>query len=192
MAHNRILVSVGLALLTPVAAASGPYVGASVGQSDLPFHYSGDGDAWAAHVGYRFGNWFAVEGSYSDLTEHWRSCPSGNACIPEGQYGISYAGRNLDVLFLGTLPLGSRVALVGAAGVGRLQSRLRTSAHTDELGNFIPEATTRNADSGLILGAGVDVHVARAWDARLQWNRQHVSGGSVKTAWLGFTWSIGR
>ena len=178
-----------LILLLPVTGLAGPYVGASWGKADVPDFGSGR-DAWAVHLGYRFGDWLAVEGSYAGFKASRYSC--SGVCIPEGQFWLNYTAHDVEVAALGSVPLGRHLALFGKAGLGYLDTRIHTTATATLTGALIPASTISNSKAGVLVGAGVDLRLVRTLNVRMQWSRQQLSGPDVTSTWVGLTYTFGR
>lgn len=98
-----------LACLPAVAADNGFYLGASVGQAAVDVDdlgdgfgstdFSGEDFAFKVFAGYRFLNFFAVEGSYLDL-----GAPDEDLAELDGRFEADITG--FDAFAVGLLPLG--------------------------------------------------------------------------------------
>jgi OOP family OmpA-OmpF porin len=149
-------------LVGPIGAqAGGFYVGASIGDASLDEDFDGlnvDDNSMAFRIfaGWRFNDYFALEGGYHDFGDFEQAFDDGG--------GSSIANLSADGFTLGgagSLPLNDRFSLTGRAGMFFWNG----SAEINNVSQATPE------DSNLYLGAGVSFNVSESFQLTADWTR---------------------
>jgi len=175
---------------------AGWYAGASIGQAKLSVSNQrivGDeglsDTTLSVHTGYRFGRYFAVEGSFADLGDfHYTANTCRDACIPElASTRFEHSATRLDLAVIGAVPLGRRLQAYGRVGLAstELETVTRTVLGTNQ---------SQTNDLSAVYGVGVRASFDSAWSVRLQWDRSSFSKGNdldFSTLWLGAEYQFG-
>jgi len=192
----RIWISV-LALIAaaaaPVAMAADPaaaaawYLGAGAGQSRAKLNDSsinailtGTGatagattkdetdPSYKLFLGYKFNNYFAVEGGYFNLGEYSFTTTTVPAATLRGSLK-NHIGTNVDVL--GMLPLADKFSLYGRLGI-------QASKTTDLFsGAAVANPAPSKNRTDYKLGLGAEFYFTKNFGARGEWERYRVSDG---------------
>jgi len=109
-------------------------------------------------AGYRFNNYFGVEGTYADMAGQAKRDGIG-----------SVDGKSLGVGAVGYLPIGDRFELFGKAGVGR--TRYNFQSAPDRSG----PRTVRGTSSSPMLALGANYHLNSALSVRMEWSTLAIS-----------------
>ncbi len=171
MPKGRIWVALGAAGLLAAQAAQAqesgrPYIGAGLGQfmyeEDVPPFGSFDESdtAWKIFGGYRFNDYFAVEGGYADLGE------------PEDTLSGINVELDIDAFVVeavGFVPLGQQFELFGKLGVASWDAKATASA-----GGVSASADDDGTD--LAWGVGGKFGVAPNFDIRAEWEAVDIDG----------------
>jgi OmpA-OmpF porin, OOP family len=174
---TRILFAVtsaaAMALALPALAQTsdggrgGLYVGGTVGQSefkdgcaDLPSGASCDekDTAWRLLAGYQLNRWLAAEVGYHDLGKIDGSALGVNAGVE---------AKALELVGVGTLPIGSQFGLYGKLGGYRGETKLSSNVGV----------SGKDTNNGLTFGAGLQWDALRNVGLRLEWQRYNDIGG---------------
>ena len=141
----------------PTEAASGIYVGGSLGQTTLEigdfdldleeFDYDADSTTYKVIVGYRFLGFFAVEGSWVDF-----GTLSDTANIIEGQISVRTELDAYDICAVGMLPIGV-VDVFVKGGIVSWEADVRAAVH--DIIEF-----ERDSGTDLVYGVGAQVRFA--------------------------------
>jgi hypothetical protein len=173
-----------------VAAESGPYVGADLGEALYPkgaYHWrvasgsvlSGNSldtadFAWSLRAGYRFSRYFGLEAGYVNLGGYSGPLTDRvNAAAGHGNMSFSAKGETLAAL--GALPLGDW-DLHLKAGVFFNDARLNVSG-IDNATPFQTRETLRNIHG--LLGAGAGYDIDSHWHAQFDWTHYLNVGSKV-------------
>jgi len=137
----------------PIAALSQGYTGITVGRSDTDLPDFDDSSAWSFQAGYRFGDYFALEGSYTDLGD-WGFTAPGNvaAAVVEG-YGV-------DIAILGILPITEKFELFGRVGYAHWEADITAVG----LGGFL---SADESGEDPTYGGGIAFNVTPRWNLSL-------------------------
>lgn len=168
----------------------GFYVGGGVGQFNVQIddiddtnnaieRLDDDDTSWKAFVGYRFNQYFSIEGAYIDF-----GGPSDRATATgsSGDYQVELSG--LAPYVIGTIPLGP-VELFGR--VGYYFYDVDVTADLDDLGDDVFSSSDSGED--LLYGFGVGVTFFDHLHARLEYEK--IEADNVDDAdalWLSGAW----
>ncbi len=159
--HAAMAVSIML-LAGPISAqAGGFFVGGSIGQASLDEDFDGltvDDNSTAIRIvaGWRFNDYFALEGGYHDFGDFEQTFD--NAGVP-GPAKLSADGFTLGAV--GSIPVSERFALTGRAGMFFWNG----TAEVNNVSQATPE------DSNLYLGAGVSFDLSNRLQLTGDWTR---------------------
>lgn len=110
--------------------------------------------AWAAHIGYQFNKYFAVESGYT-------SFGAVKLVIPEADINANVVGKayysGVDLLAKGILPINDQFSLFGKAGVVYLHSNVDVSASQSGVTVFGENDSSWTAAPELGMGAAYNV-----------------------------------
>jgi OOP family OmpA-OmpF porin len=132
----------------------------SLDQTDTSFGVNG---------GYRFNQYFALEGAYERLGSFNYSAATGTDTI-DGKFKASA----LSLAGVGFYPFASQWSLYGKAGVTRTDAKLEASSET----GLTPTQNTSHTGTGLLVGAGVRYDFDRSFFAKAGWDRYTKVGDS--------------
>jgi len=144
--------------------------------------------------GYRFTDYWAIEGGFVDLGEFvYREESTGNFTYdPPGTPPSTFReklvaeSRGMQISALAILPVGYRFELYGRASFAYLSSKLRRSIDDDQLFDVSQSDTT------YMVGAGVSCMLAEIYRIRLEYQRAfdvnyaELDQADVDTLSLGF------
>lgn len=114
------------------------------------------------NAGYRFNNYFALEGAYQHLGSFDYSATTGTDTI-DGKFKASA----LSLAGVGIYPLSPQWSLYGKAGLTRTDAKLEASSES----GLTPTENTSHTGTGLLFGAGVTFDFARNFFAKAGWDR---------------------
>jgi OmpA-OmpF porin, OOP family len=127
------------------------------------------GTSYGVNAGYRFNNYFALEGAYQRLGSFDYSASSGSDTI-DGKFKASA----LSLAGVGIYPLSSQWSLFAKAGVTRTDAKLEASSES----GLTPTQNTSHNGTGLLFGAGATYDFDRNLYARAGWDRYTKVGDS--------------
>ncbi len=127
--------------------------------------------------GYRFNNWFGIEGGYLNTGDFEVFVPAGQpgSPIPGGGTGeISYSGFHIGVI--GFLPTPSeQVELFGKVGFYDFDGDLKVNGVTESSGSI----------DGAMIGGGATINIAERWAIRAEFDWFDVDAADLWTVILG-------
>ena len=121
------------------------------------------------NAGYRFNNYFALEGAYQRLGSFDYSASTGSDTI-DGKFKASA----LSLSGVGFYPLSSQWSLYGKAGLTRTDAKLEANSES----GLTPTENTSHTGTGLLFGAGLTYDFARNLYAKAGWDRYSKVGDS--------------
>jgi OmpA-OmpF porin, OOP family len=127
------------------------------------------GTSYGVNAGYRFNNYFALEGAYQRLGSFEYSASSGSDTI-DGKFKASA----LSLAGVGIYPLSSQWSLFAKAGATRIDAKLEASSES----GLTPTQNTSHNGTGLLFGAGATYDFDRNLYARAGWDRYTKVGDS--------------
>jgi OOP family OmpA-OmpF porin len=169
------------------ADKAGWYAGIDIGRSRLGMNGSDVDGAFAnqgigastsldqrdtslgVNAGYRFNNYFALEGAYQRLGSFDYSATTGSDTI-DGKFKASA----LSLAGVGIYPLSSQWSLYGKAGITRTGANLDASSES----GLTPTENTSHTGTGLLFGAGATYDFDRNFFAKAGWDRYTKVGDS--------------
>ena len=156
-------VAVSFMLLAgPISAqAGGFFVGGSIGNASLDEDFDGlvvddNSTAFRVVAGWRFNDYFAVEGGYHDFGDFEQTFD--DAGVPST---VSLSADGFTLGATGAIPVSERFALTGRAGMFFWNG----NAEINDVSQATPE------DSNLFLGAGVKYNVSNRFALTGDWTR---------------------
>ena len=178
-----LLALVSAFLLTPAVASaeSGFYMGASIGTSDLNEDFDGltiDTDATAFRViaGWRFNEYFAIEGGYHDFGDFEQTVDINGT---PATASLSADGFTFGIA--GALPLSEKFALTGRLGMFFWDG----AAEINNVSQASPE------DSNLYYGAGASYAVTERFSLNADWSRYDLEESQSDVLSAGFQYRFG-
>ena len=125
--------------------------------------------SFGVNAGYRFNNFFALEGAYARLGSFDYSAGTGTDTI-DGKFKASA----LSLSGVGFYPLSTQWSLYGKAGLTRTDAKLEASSES----GLTPTQNSSHNGTGLLVGAGVTYDFARNVYAKAGWDRYTKVGDS--------------
>jgi OOP family OmpA-OmpF porin len=122
--------------------------------------------AWKLYGGYRFNQWFALEGGYFDLGKFGYTATTVPAGTLRGD--IRVKGLNLDVV--GTYPLTPQFSVFGRLGA----THSRTEGAFSGTGAVVTASQTRASSTDAHVGLGFGYAFNNSWAMRLEGERQRI------------------
>lgn len=159
--YAAFAVSLLLLGLSASAEANGPYVGASIGSASLDDDFDGlmvddNSTAFRIVAGWRFNEFFALEGGYHNFGDFEQTFDDGNSLVTAT---LSADGFTLGAL--GNIPLSERFSIMGRAGMFFWDG----DAEINNVSQATPE------DSNLYLGAGINFQLSQKLALTGDWTR---------------------
>jgi OOP family OmpA-OmpF porin len=215
-AARRGLGLIALAVLATVSSTgamaqdetTGPYIGGNIGRTRADFNndamtrnLAGQGltvnsstadnssTGYKAFGGYQLNRNFAVEGGYFDLG---RSSYRLNT-TPTGSFNGETRVRGLNLDLVGLLPMSDRFTAFGRIGAAYAQSRASvTTTGAVPVSNY----NTRNNDTNLKVGLGVQYAITQALAVRAELERYRINDpirnrGHIDMASVGLVYRFG-
>jgi OOP family OmpA-OmpF porin len=125
--------------------------------------------SYGVNAGYRFNNYFGLEGAYERLGSFNYSANTGIDTI-DGKFKASA----LSLAGVGFYPFSSQWSLYGKAGLTRTDAKLEASSES----GLTPTENTSHTGPGLLFGAGLMYDFDRSFFAKAGWDRYTKVGDS--------------
>lgn len=186
------------------AADTGFYVGGSFGQSKVNDFNGADIDAelsllgltsststddtdtgWKAFAGYRFMDYLAVEGAYTNFGE-----ATANSIVTAPLAGVVNTKLETDawtLSALGILPLGDRFSLFGRVGVNFWN--IDVSA-TGTGGGVTATASDSDDGTDMVYGVGAAYNFTNKLGVRGEWERYEFDDADIDFLSAGISWNF--
>jgi OOP family OmpA-OmpF porin len=161
--QHTAAIAVFLILLAPTAYAqdNGPFIGASIGSAGLDDDFDGlsideSGTAFRIVAGWRFNEYFALEGGYHDFGDFEQ------AFVVDGEdLNVALSADGFTLGAVGSIPLSERFSLMGRAGMFFWDG----NADINNVSQATPE------DSNLFFGAGLNFQLSQKVQLTGDWTR---------------------
>lgn len=172
-----------LLMLLPLGANAdkGFYAGGGIGSAELSEDFDGftidtDSTAFRIFGGWRFNEYFAVEGGYQDFGDFEQQIDVNGTPVTAS---LSADGFTLGVA--GSLPVGERFSVMGRFGMFYWDG----NAEINNVSQATPE------DTNLFLGAGVSYAVGDHFRLIGDWTRYELESANSNVISLGFQFGFG-
>jgi OOP family OmpA-OmpF porin len=156
---------------------SGPYIGASIGRSEMKNTCEGvaitcdkTDKAWKIFGGYQFNRNLGAELGYTDLGETKASGLQGGVAV-----NGNVSAKAWELVGVGSMPLMRELSLYAKLGAYHATTDSNASAAVT---GFSSSGSASNTNTGLTAGFGVQVTVLRNLAARAEWQKYKSVGGS--------------
>ena len=134
-----------------------------------------DSTAWRIVGGWRFNDYFALEGGYHDFGDFKQAFDNGGT-----QNTATFSADGFTFGAAGSVPLGQRFALTGRAGLFFWNG----SAEINNVSQATPE------DSNLYLGAGASFDVSTKFQLTTDWTRYELENTASGVFSVGMQYSF--
>jgi OOP family OmpA-OmpF porin len=150
-----------LAALSANAQDNGPFVGVSIGSAGLDDDFDGldiddSGTAFRVVAGWRFNEYFALEGGYHDFGDFEQTFT-----VDGNELSVALSADGFTLGAVGNIPLSERFSLMGRAGMFFWDG----NADINNVSQATPE------DSNLFFGAGLNFQLSRKMQLTGDWTR---------------------
>jgi len=177
MKRNLFAMGAAIALLLPLTAIadSGPYVSGSVGRSDLSndfdgFNVDSSSTAWRLAAGWRFNDYFALEGGYRNFGRFEQDFTIDNEPV-----AISLKADGFTLGGVANLPVGERFGLFARAG----------AYFWDGDGDINGVSAAQPEDTNLYAGLGLSFALGERWALTADGSRYELDDTSSTVFSLG-------
>jgi OOP family OmpA-OmpF porin len=161
--QHTAAITIFLMLLAPTAYSqdNGPFIGASIGSAGLDDDFDGlsideSGTAFRIVAGWRFNEYFALEGGYHDFGDFEQ------AFVVDGEeLNVALSADGFTLGAVGSIPLSERFSLMGRAGMFFWDG----NAEINNVSQATPE------DNNLFFGAGLNFQLTQKMRLTGDWTR---------------------
>lgn len=190
MKIRKILAASALALsgaLVAISASAQPYVGASLGKSDISEDIAaglitsgsvdGKDTGWKIFGGYMFNKYVGVEGAYVNL---------GEASYSGTLFGVPVTGGRVEVTGfnvagVGSYPVTEQFSVFGKLGL------MRWEAEANDITGGVPFSDKVDG-SDFFFGLGVGFNFTRNLAVRAEWERFKIEDADASLVSVGLLW----
>jgi OOP family OmpA-OmpF porin len=155
----------------------GPYIGGSLGRSDMKDHCEGvaiscdkTDKAWKIFGGYQFNRNLAAELAYTDLGETKASGVQGGVAV-----NGNVSSKAWELSGIGFMPLMRELSLYAKLGIYHASTDSQASAAVP---GFATSGSQSGTNTDFAVGFGVQVSILRNLAARAEWQKYNDVGSN--------------